>query len=90
MFTKAPSIAAGWHSYRKMAMPPDAPEIQIEECRLAFWAGSAILFQALLKMLDPGEEPTEADLAKMDAISKELNAFAATFGERVMENKATH
>jgi hypothetical protein len=53
-------------------------------------AGSAILFQALLKMLDPGEEPTDADLDKMDAISKELNAFTAAFDERATGIRATN
>jgi hypothetical protein len=30
-------------------------------------------------MLDPGEEPTEADLSRMDKISTELERFIAEF-----------
>jgi hypothetical protein len=44
---------------------------------LAFLAGSQHLFSSIVVILDPGDEqPTEADLRKMDLIDKELRAFA--------------
>ncbi|TYL87472.1 hypothetical protein [Bradyrhizobium cytisi] len=78
-------IEAGWAGYRMLVLPPDAPSIQVEECRLAFMAGSQHLFSSIMTILDPGEQETEADLRKMDLIDKELRAFG-----REMELKITH
>jgi hypothetical protein len=80
---KAPSIAAGWDGYRKMVIHPQAPEIQLSECRMAFYAGATVLMEAIMKCLDPGEEPTADDMARMASIQKELDDFAATFDEKV-------
>lgn len=78
-------IEAGWAGYRMMVLPPNAPQIQIDECRMAFMAGSQHLFSSIMTVLDSGdEEPTEADLRKMDLIDKELRAFA-----REIEMKVT-
>lgn len=70
-----PTIEAGWHSYRAIVIPKTAGATQVEECHRAFYAGAAILFESIMRMLDPGEEPTDADLTKMDAIQKELRDF---------------
>ena len=82
---KQPSVEAGWRSYRDLVMPPDAPAIQRSECRLAFWAGAATLFYSIMDCLDPGDEPTEADLARMSAINGELRKFAETFDAEVFK-----
>jgi hypothetical protein len=60
-------------------------ELQRDECRLAFWAGAATLFYALMGGLDPGEEPTEADEAKMKAIDAEIQGFSETFDAEVLK-----
>lgn len=86
----APSVSAAWDSYRKMVIPATAPDVQVNECRLAFWAGASVLFYSILKMLDPGTEPTDADLTKMDALHKEVDAFARTFDERITTSPQTH
>jgi hypothetical protein len=88
MVTNQPSIEVGWQSYLKMVLSVDAPEIQISECRLAFFAGAATLFYAIMKSLDPGSEPTEDDLVKLDNISNELDKFAKTFDEEVAKRKS--
>jgi hypothetical protein len=78
-------IEAGWAGYRLLVLPQDASQIQIDECRTAFMAGSQHLFSSIMVILDPGDsEPTDADLKKMDLIDKELRAFA-----REMNLKAT-
>jgi len=84
---KQPSITAGWHAYLELVVPPAAPDIQREECRLAFWAGAATLFYALLQSFEPGTEPTAADLARMDAINAEIEAFSATFDAEVVKRR---
>ncbi|MGX9432410.1 MULTISPECIES: hypothetical protein [Bradyrhizobium] len=70
-------IEAGWIGYRIAVVPPDAPLVQLEECKLAFFAGAQHLFRSLMTVFDPGgEEPTEADMRKIDLIDKELRRFA--------------
>jgi len=81
---KKEPIKAGWDSYRKTVMPQDAPDIQIRECRQAFYAGASILFQGLMTALDPGEEPTDADLQRMADIQNELDAFGQEIDRRYM------
>jgi hypothetical protein len=68
-------IEAGWVSLRMLAVPPDAPQVQIDEMRMAFMTGAEHLFASIISILDPGEEPTDADLRRMDLIEKELAAF---------------
>lgn len=68
-------IEAGWIGLRAMAVPPDAPEVQVNEMRYAFMAGAQHLFASIMGILDPGEEPTDADLRRLDLIHNELEAF---------------
>jgi hypothetical protein len=84
---KQPSVKAGWESYQRMVLSPTAPDIQISECRLAFYAGATVLFYAIMASLDEGEEPTEADLKRMDNINEEIENFAKTFDETVIKRK---
>lgn len=75
-------IEAGWIALRKSAMRPDAPEIQVTEMRMAFFAGAQHLFASIMGILDPGSEPTERDLKRMDLISHELQGFLQEFKQR--------
>lgn len=60
----------------------DAPEVQIDEMRLAFFAGAQHLFASIMSVLSPDAEPTESDLANMTAISEELDEFLIEFKAR--------
>lgn len=74
----APQVGAverSWISYRDDVMPKNAPAVQIHECRLAFYAGAVALFGEITNKLDPGDEPTARDLARVDAIANELREF---------------
>lgn len=68
-------IEAGWAAFRWLVLSPNAPEIQINEMRYAYMAGAQHLFSSILGILDPGQEPTDADMQRMDLIDKELLAF---------------
>lgn len=70
-------IEAGWASLCALAIPPDAPPVQINEMRRAYMAGAQHLWATVLTILEPGSEPTAKDLARMDLISRELDTFAA-------------
>lgn len=68
-------IAGGWMSYR-LLMIPDAPQDEVAAHRVAFWTGAQHLFASLISILSPGgQEPTVADMRKMDLIDRELRVF---------------
>lgn len=74
-------VEKGWQGYAKL-LPPDASDIQIRETRQAFYAGAAILFEAMMRMLDTGEEPTEQDMQRMTDIQRELSEFGQNLDKR--------
>jgi len=76
-------IEAGFAGLRSACIPADAPEAQVQEMRMAFFAGAEHLFGSILSVLEPGQEPTENDLQLMTNISAELDAFAQTFKARL-------
>lgn len=69
-------IEAGWIAMRAGCMAADAPEDQVREMRMAYMAGAQHLFACVMVMLDPGEEPSVADLKRMGSIDAELRNFA--------------
>lgn len=69
-------IEAGWISLRLAAIPLDAPAVQLEEMHKAYMGGAQHLWASIMTMLDPGAEPTAADMHKMDLIAAELDAYA--------------
>jgi len=48
-----------------------------------FFAGAQHLFSSIVTILDPGEEPTDAGIHKMDLIDRELQKFAREFELKV-------
>jgi hypothetical protein len=72
-------IEAGFASLRAAAMHPDAPPNQVQEMRMAFFAGAQHLFGSIMSMLDPGTEPTDDEMAHMEKISDELDEFIKDF-----------
>jgi hypothetical protein len=75
-------IEAGWAIFRGMVVHPDAPTEQLDEMKLAFMAGAEHLFDSIITVLDPGNEPTDADLRRMELIHRELEAFRKTMEDR--------
>lgn len=72
-------IEAGWVSLRMMAVAPNASQLQIDEMRMAFFAGAHHLFASIMTALEPDAEPTEADLRRMDLIHNELEEYLKNF-----------
>lgn len=77
-------IEQGWNGYLAL-LPKDAGEVQIRETRQAFYGGAAVLFETMLRMLDPGSEPTENDMRRMSDIQKELQEFGAQIDKRYLK-----
>ena len=69
-------IEAGWERYRQEVIPSGAPPVQIDETRNGFYAGAHHLLWCVMNALEPGTEPTPADLVLLDEIHGELQAFA--------------
>jgi len=76
-------IQAGWISLRYVAYP-EASEHQLNMLREAFYAGAQHLFASIMTVLDPGNEPTEADMKRMNKIHEELEHFIKEFKLRHM------
>ena len=74
-------IAEAWRTFESEVLPTDAPEVQRTETRRAFYAGARALFAGMVGMLEPGQDTTQADLGKMDAIQEELNQFREDVNE---------
>lgn len=75
-------IQGGWESYRRNCIPADAPDIQLRECRQAFFAGAAVLLKSIMATLDPGTEPSDTDLLRMASIQAEVDAFGQELDKR--------
>ncbi|HEU4344065.1 MAG TPA: hypothetical protein VFU31_21125 [Candidatus Binatia bacterium] len=76
-------IEAGFAALRLTVIPADASAIQVREMRMAFMAGAQHLFSSIISVLDPGSEPTDADLRRMNLINAELEAFVQEMKLRV-------
>lgn len=85
-------IDAGFVALRHIAIPKDASLVQVAEMRMAFFAGAQHLFGTIMTILDPGSEPTEADLRRMDLIDRELQQYlvevSARFGSHGTKGRA--
>lgn len=80
-------IEAGWVGLKLAAIDPAAPQVQVDEMRLAFMAGAQHLFASIMGILDPGTEPTEADMRKMDLIAAELDKVRGEMAARYYPTK---
>lgn len=69
-------LGKGWEEFVKAVLPADAPAIQLQEMRRAFYGGAETMFSTLLSAVSGVEEPTGADLQVMSDLAEEINAFA--------------
>lgn len=76
MPAKLPTVASLWVSYRVGVLPIEASEIQVSECRRAFYAGAhALLVDVLLGPHVDGMR-SEAVHKYFDECEEELKRFA--------------
>lgn len=70
-------VAGEWASYRESVMPADASEMQVQECRRAFYGGARALLAGLTgdAWFSPGPEATKADMEQMLELEQELKDF---------------
>jgi len=72
-------VQAGWISLKLTTIPESASSQQLDEMRNAFFAGAQHVFGSMMSILDPGAEPTAADLQRMTSIHNELEQFIEDF-----------
>jgi hypothetical protein len=80
---KGKLIEAGWIGLRLALKLEDAPKVQLEEMKKAFFAGAQHLFSSIMTILDEDKEPTDADMKRMSLISDELETFGEQFKEEL-------
>lgn len=68
-------IEGGWQAFLSLGIPKGAPDQQKVEMRKAYYLGAQHLWVSIINILDPGMEPTERDLRRMDMINEELKRF---------------
>lgn len=83
-------IEGGWAGFRLAVLPENASQIQVDEMRKAFFAGAQHLFSSIMCILDPGSEPTDRDLRRMDQIHQELEAFQKDFEAKYSAELSGH
>jgi hypothetical protein len=82
-----PRVEDAWRAYRALVVDGRETSVDAGDVELAFKAGAVVLFHTVLRMLDPGTEPTDRDLRNMDRLNAELEAFTATFDAEVAKRR---
>jgi len=72
-------IEGGFAGFKMMVIPDSAPQVQIHEMRMAFFAGAQHLFSSIMAVMDSDREPTPRDLHRMTMIHEELEKFQKDF-----------
>ena len=73
-------IGEAWASYlANVVAPAGAGDVQIEECKRAFYAGGAAMFSAVLESAELEEDGAQAAL---EALDRELSDYLRLFKSR--------
>lgn len=75
------TLADEWKEFGVQVVPNGAPDVQRVEMQKAFYAGATIMFSLLTGGLDPHAEPTELDVAYVESLHQELQAFVKSLQE---------
>lgn len=59
----------------------DAPDNQLRECRRFFFAGARSYSHLVMTLADDRDEATDADMALMEALEAEMDAFLVDMQE---------
>lgn len=77
---KAETVAESFDTYRAKVLPADASDVQVVECRRAFYAGA--YFMLMNGLYNVGDEATseEDGIAVLEELKAECETFAAAGG----------
>ena len=82
-------IEAGFAVFFATVIPKDASPVQRDEMLLSFMAGAQHVFASMVSGLDPGDEPTEADMRRYDRMHAELEAWTDRLLARAMPTQGS-
>jgi len=68
-------IERGWLTFAEHVLPKDAPPIQRQEMRRAFYAGAGLLFENMTEAVGPADVSEDAGLDIMQGVYEEIRAF---------------
>ena len=71
-------IEAGFLIYDKLFLSDVSPAAR-DLARVTFMAGAEHVFASIMSSLDPGDDPTPADLDRLDSIDTELKSWRNVF-----------
>lgn len=77
-------IAEAWKRFEAMVLPASAGEVQRAETRKAFYAGASIMFRTMTGGVSEGDEIRDSDLALLDGIAKEVDAYGLELDRAVL------
>lgn len=66
-----------WANYRERVVPVDAPPVQVQESRRAFYAGAQAFYGLSMEMLTDESEPTDGEVAAYEKLIEELEFFCS-------------
>lgn len=69
------TLADQWRDYEKRVVPHAAGRKQRQECRRAFYAGTAALYNLIMAFPDPGPDATPQDFDHIQRLADEMTAF---------------
>jgi hypothetical protein len=78
---KVESVASAFESYRQHVIPQDAPAVQVEEYRRAFYAGSYALLLNIAANIGDDSTSEEDGIVQLEALKAECEIFAASRGQ---------
>ena len=70
-----------WQDFEKSVIPPNAPAVQRQEMRRAFYAGASAMFNLTRKLGDEDVDEDEAVLV-LEGLEQELAEFLSLIGVR--------
>lgn len=68
------TVADQWQTYRQTVMHPEAPDLQINECQMAFYAGAAAMYSLFMRATE-AELTDEEGADCLETLQTELEAF---------------
>ena len=75
------SVAHSFETYRQQVIPQDAPSVQVEECRRAFYAGSYFTLMNIANNIGDDSTSEDEGVEQLERLKAECETFAATVGQ---------
>jgi hypothetical protein len=74
------TVAESFATYRAQVIPPGAPDVQVEECRRAFYAGTYFCLMNLAYNIGDDSTSEDQGIVELEKLKAECELFAAGGG----------